>query len=197
MAEKKSDADVFSQSQGHVLVRLARQAIAEKLQLSAASISAEEVSDETLLANRGVFVTLHKHGELRGCIGSLTGSEPLLSGVQHFARCAAFEDYRFSPLQKDEFDQIDIEVSVLTEPAVLEFTDGDDLVKKLRPGIDGVIIKKGYASTTFLPQVWSQLPNPENFLLHLCGKAGLPGDSWRTGELEVSTYQVQYFAEKE
>ena len=75
-------------------------------------------------------------------------------------------------------------------------TDGDDLVNKLRPGIDGVIIKKGYASATFLPQVWSQLPNPENFLLHLCAKAGLPGDCWRTGELEVSTYQVQYFTEK-
>ena len=92
--------------------------------------------------------------------------------------------------------ELDIEVSILTEPLPLAYRDSQDLIRKLRVNVDGVIIRKGHASATFLPQVWEQLPRPENFLNHLCMKAGLPADAWKHSELEVLTYQVQYFEEK-
>jgi AmmeMemoRadiSam system protein A len=93
-------------------------------------------------------------------------------------------------------DRTQIEVSILTEPLPLAYQDSQDLIQKLRVNVDGVIIRKGHASATFLPQVWEQLPQPENFLNHLCMKAGLPADAWKDSELEVLTYQVQYFEEK-
>ena len=110
---------------------------------------------------------------------------------------AAFRDPRFPPLSRDELNRIKIEVSILTNPRPLEYKDAQDLLAKLRPGIDGVIIKKGFHEATFLPQVWEQLPRKEDFLTHLCLKAGLDGDAWRRGDLEVSTYQVQAFEEEE
>ena len=109
---------------------------------------------------------------------------------------AAFRDPRFSPLKLSELGEIDIEVSVLTEPAVLEYTDSQDLMERLRPGIDGVIIRQGFATATFLPQVWEQLPDKEEFLCQLCLKAGLSAHAWRKAGVEVLTYQVQYFGEK-
>jgi AmmeMemoRadiSam system protein A len=132
---------------------------------------------------------------LRGCIGSLTAVESISADVQHNAQNAAFHDPRFGPLTSSELDQVDIEVSILTRPARLAYTDGQDLLTKLRPGIDGVIIRKGSASATFLPQVWQQLPDKTDFLAHLCQKAGLSSNAWRSGKLEVKTYQVQYFEE--
>ncbi len=99
------------------------------------------------------------------------------------------------PLKPAELDRVDIEVSILTEPYPLEYRDSKDLLAKLRVNVDGVILRKGSASATFLPQVWEQLPRPEEFLSHLCMKAGLSADTWRESHLEVLTYQVQYFEE--
>jgi len=93
-------------------------------------------------------------------------------------------------------DRTEIEVSILTEPLLLEFLDCQDLIQNLHVNVDGVIIRKGHASATFLPQVWEQLPKPEEFLSHLCMKAGLASDAWKDPEVEVLTYQVQYFEEK-
>jgi len=95
-----------------------------------------------------------------------------------------------------ELANIVIEVSVLTAPQPLDFDGPEDLIRKLRPHIDGVIIEHGWNRATFLPQVWEQLPSPEEFLSHLCYKAGLPGNAWRWPDLEVSIYQVEEFAEK-
>jgi AmmeMemoRadiSam system protein A len=120
-----------------------------------------------------------------------------LDGVKRNAVNAAFHDPRFSPLSKDDLDRTEIEISILSEPQPLAFRDGQDLIKKLRAHVDGVIIRKGQASATFLPQVWEQLPAAEEFLTHLCRKAGLPSDAWQNPELEVLTYQVQYFEEKQ
>jgi len=94
-------------------------------------------------------------------------------------------------------ERTEIEVSILTKPQALAFRDGQDLIKKLRAHVDGVIIRKGHASATFLPQVWEQLPRAEDFLTHLCMKAGLPSDAWKNSELEVLTYRVQYFEENQ
>ena len=134
---------------------------------------------------------------MRGCIGNLTANEPLSEGVRRNAINAAFHDPRFPPLTDKELDEVDIEVSILTEPQPLDYVDGEDLLTRLRVDVDGVIIRKGHASATFLPQVWEQLPDPEEFLGHLCMKAGLSSDAWRQNKLDVLTYQVQYFEESE
>ena len=187
----------ISEEHGQELIALARQTIAERLNRdegppgpAAGSLEAPELQEK-----RGTFVTLKINGQLRGCMGCLTATETVLEGVQRNAINAAFNDPRFPALTPDELARADIEVSILTEPHVLEYSDGDDLAAKLRPHIDGVILQKGYSRATFLPQVWEQLPKTEDFLAHLCRKAGLPGEAWQSGELEVSTYQVQYFHE--
>ena len=145
----------------------------------------------------GTFVTITIEDNLRGCIGHIIPRETLVEGIMGNAVNAAFKDPRFLPLTKGEFENIEIEISVLTPPKELSYTNAEDLIKKLRPGVDGVIIKKKYHESTFLPQVWEQLPDKKEFLAHLCLKAGLTPDEWQKGELQVSTYQVQAFKEKE
>ena len=188
----------FDEKKGQILVKLARQTIGKELHHDAAETEsvAAALDDPDFKVNRGTFVTLHKNGQLRGCIGSLTAAEPLAESVRHNAINAAFRDPRFSPLSSDELEQVDIEVSILTEPKPLNYEDGEDLIAKLRKNVDGVILRKGYHTATFLPQVWDQLPNPRDFLSHLCRKAGLAPDAWQTTKLEVSTYKVEYFEEK-
>lgn len=196
MAGQAEKTTFLTDAQGQALVRLARQTIAAKLGRPVAAVAPELLADPALQTRHGTFVSLHLHGELRGCIGCMVAAEPLTDGVRRNALNAAFQDPRFSPLTADQLDEVDIEVSVLTDPAPLAYKDGADLVAKLRPNIDGVIIRKGHATATFLPQVWKQLPEPAAFLAHLCGKACLPMDAWRDGTLALSTYQVQYFSEK-
>ena len=145
---------------------------------------------------RGTFVTLTMDGALRGCIGHIIPQESLIEGVRENAINAAFRDPRFRPLSRQEWEKTKIEVSILTEPKSLAYADGEDLLKKLRPGVDGVILKKGYRQATFLPQVWDQLPDKKEFLTHLCLKAGLDGHAWKKDKLEVLVYQVQAFHEE-
>jgi AmmeMemoRadiSam system protein B/AmmeMemoRadiSam system protein A len=189
----------FSEAQGQVLVKLARKTIMDKLGVEPTDPVSEDLlsglKDEGFKIHCGTFVTLKIKGQLRGCIGSLTSTETVLEGINRNALNAAFHDPRFSPLSKDELPRTEIEVSILTKPQPLAFRDGQDLIKKLRAHIDGVIIRKGLARATFLPQVWEQLPRPEDFLSHLCMKAGLSAHAWENSELEVLTYQVQYFEE--
>lgn len=189
----------LTKDQGLVLVALARQTLMERFKLEIPAEQKrgleEQLKDEAFQARNGTFVTLKIGGRLRGCIGSLVGREPLVQGVRTNAINAAFHDPRFQPLTPKEFDQVIIEVSVLTDPKPLSYDNASDLIKKLQPNIDGVIIRKGFASATFLPQVWDQLPKAEVFLSHLCMKAGIQGDAWKQGDLEVETYQVQYFEE--
>jgi len=198
MKEKKISKHHLTQKLGQALIALARNSIAERI---AVNFQADEslddiLEDKRLKAKRGTFVTLNKKGSLRGCIGSLTASESIIESVKRNAINAAFHDYRFDPLTPTELDGIEIEVSILTEPEPLKYEDPADLIKKLKPGTDGVIIRHGASRATFLPQVWHQLPQPEDFLNHLCLKAGLTADAWLTSKPEVLIYQVQYFEEK-
>jgi len=125
------------------------------------------------LAEEGAcFVTLHKNKELRGCIGSLIAHRPLLEDIYHNAQAAAFSDPRFEPLAPEEFPFLELEVSVLTPPRLLRYEDYDDLLQKIHPRTDGLILRYGAHQGTFLPQVWEQLPNPKGFLEHLSYKAG-------------------------
>lgn len=188
----------ISKEDGILLLKLAKESIRqefEKEKVNRASLKAG-ASINVLEENRGVFVTLHKKGDLRGCIGNIEPVKTIFEGVVDNAKHAAFNDSRFNPLSQEELVDTTIEVSILTRPETLDYTDAKDLIKKLRPGIDGVIIKKQFKSATFLPQVWDQLKDPRSFLNHLCMKAGLPSDEWKSGRLSVSTYQVQVFEEE-
>jgi len=188
---------MLTEQQGDILLRLARMTMEAKLSIPETCHCADqELSLPDLQQKQGVFVTLHLDGMLRGCIGSLIGTESIIAGVRRHAINAAFHDYRFSPLSPEEAQAVRISVSVLSSPEKLRFKDADELLNLLRPGIDGVIISApGGAGATFLPQVWEQLPLPEMFLTHLCRKAGLVDDYWRGSDCVVETYQVQYFEE--
>ena len=141
------------------------------------------------------FVTLTISGNLRGCIGALEPYQPLAEDVREHAIAAALQDYLFPNVQPHELSQIEIEVSRLTIPVPLEYDTPEDLLGKLRPGIDGVLLRDGPRRATFLPQVWEKLPNPADFLDNLCYKMGAPSDLWRKKHLSVSIYQVEEFHE--
>lgn len=177
------------------MVTLARQTLEKHFDRNLSLTDDPHLSDQALQAACGTFVTLKKDNQLRGCIGSLTTRSPIVAGVRDNALNAAFHDPRFPSLEESELAQVQIEVSVLTEPVPLAYTDADDLTAKLRPGIDGVILRKGSASATFLPQVWDQLPQAEAFLSHLCMKAGMASDRWRAGGVSIEVYQAHYFEE--
>ena len=177
------------------LLKIARESIVKAVK-GEAKINLDLSTLPVLLQENGAsFVTITKAGNLRGCIGTLEAYQALALDVQEHAVAAALEDYRFPSLTTRELDEISIEISRLTQPEVFEYQSTDELLQGLRPGIDGVILKKGFHQSTFLPQVWEQLPGKEEFLTHLSLKAGLDGDAWRRGDLEVSVYQVQAFEE--
>jgi AmmeMemoRadiSam system protein A len=142
-----------------------------------------------------VFVTLTIDNQLRGCVGALEAYQPLIMDVREHAIAAALRDYRFAPVSVDEFEEIKIEISRLTTPVPLKYQGPEDLLEKIRPGIDGVIIKDGSRRATFLPQVWEKVPTPTAFLEHLCLKLGGPSDLWRQKKVEVLIYQVEEFHE--
>lgn len=135
---------------------------------------------------RGVFVTLEIEGELRGCIGNIEPVHPLWQAVQRNAHEAAFGDPRFPALTEDEFEKLDIEISILTVP---EKTS----VEQIEPSIDGVVVEQGGYKATYLPQVWDDIPEKEQFLSSLCLKAGLEPEAWKDDETVVYTYQVEKF----
>jgi len=141
------------------------------------------------------FVTLTKAGQLRGCIGSLEPYRSLADDAREHAVAAALNDYRFPRVQPEELLEIDIEISRLTAPQPLEYTNPDDLLAKIRPGIDGLVLRDGMRRATFLPQVWEKLPDPTTFLNQLCLKLGGAPDLWRNMQLDVEIYQVEEFHE--
>ena len=193
--EKMEKVKWLSEDEGKSLLEVARKTIKDRLfNLAGPQVDWKDVP-ETFQKKLGNFVTINIAGNLRGCIGHIIPRYPLLEGIRENAINAAFKDPRFPPLTKGEFDRIELEISILTPPKELPYTDAEDLLRKLRPGTDGLIIKKGFHEATFLPQVWDQLPKKEDFLSHLCLKAGLSSDSWKTEKLQVSTYQVQAFEE--
>ena len=198
---KNDSTACFTEKQGQLLIELARHTIVEKLTAKSDNNESDcqplGLNDQIFQAQCGTFVTLKIQGQLRGCIGNLTATESVLEGVKRNAINAAFHDPRFASLTAAELDQTDIEISILTIPQRLEYCDSQDLIHKLRVNVDGVILRKGKASATFLPQVWEQLPRPEDFLSHLCQKAGLSPDAWKRSKLEILTYQVQSFEEEQ
>lgn len=141
------------------------------------------------------FVTLTQRGNLRGCIGALEPYQPLAEDVREHAVAAALDDYRFPPVRPEELTEIEIEISRLTMPVPLEYSRSEELLQRLRPGVDGVILHDGIRRATFLPQVWEKIPNVETFLSQLCMKMGSSPDAWRHQKLSVEIYQVEEFHE--
>jgi len=138
------------------------------------------------------FVTLHKNGVLRGCIGALEAYQPLIKDIAEHAYSAAFQDPRFPALQKDEYEQLDIEISVLGKPELIIFKNEEDLLQQIRPEIDGLILEFGVNRGTFLPSVWEQLPDKKEFLNHLKIKAGLT-QQWWDNAVKISRYETFSF----
>jgi len=143
-----------------------------------------------LKEKRATFVTLTLNGNLRGCIGMLEACRPLVEDVAENAVSAAFHDPRFPPLSREEFDDLKISISVLSPPQEMIFSDEADLLEKIRPGIDGLILQEGFRKGTFLPSVWEELPETERFFEHLKLKAGLPAGYW-SDTLCVSRYTAE------
>ncbi|TAM46641.1 MAG: AmmeMemoRadiSam system protein A [Gammaproteobacteria bacterium] len=176
----------FAPEHRRTLLELAGSAIEKGLGGERLTVCATDYP-EPLRAPRATFVTLHVGGELRGCIGTLEVRRTLVEDVAHNARAAAFEDPRFPPLAPAEFGRLDIHISVLSAPEPVAFASEEDLLRQLRPRVDGLILQAGLRRGTFLPSVWEQLPEPREFLRHLKRKAGLPADYW-AADIRVSRY---------
>ena len=177
---------------GQTLLPIARAAIAQAL---GRALDAREDAP-WLLEHGACFVTLTQDGELRGCIGSLQAHRPLLSDVKANAVAAAFRDPRFMPLGEHELDVTQVEISLLTPTEPMDFSDETHALSLLRPGIDGVVFEYGHYRSTFLPQVWEQLPDVRDFMAQLKRKAGLPADFWAAG-VTLSRYGVSKWKESD
>jgi len=187
----------YSRVERQFLLSLARLTITEAV-VNGKLLQVDPATVPPRLAERkGCFVTLLKNGQLRGCIGNIMPTKMLYQAVVENAVMAALHDRRFTPVTRDELGQIVIEVSVLTVPQPLAFGSTDELLAKLRPGIDGVVLRVGEASATYLPQVWSQIPDKQEFLSKLSEKAGLAPDAWRGRDVQIEVYQDEAFRENE
>jgi len=178
-----------------ILLKLARQAMESAVHGTKLEPLDLKCLPESLRIHGATFVTLTKEGELRGCIGALEPQKALAEDVREHAIAAAQQDFRFPPVQSVELPMINIEISRLTAPQDLDYVSPQDLLTRLRPHVDGVIIWDSYNRATFLPQVWDKIPDAETFLSHLCLKMGASPDLWRRKTLRVQVYQVEEFHE--
>jgi AmmeMemoRadiSam system protein A len=180
-------------ARGRLLVRIARESLAEALGVGVAA----DYREPWLQEPGATFVTLTRWGKLRGCVGTVRAHRPLFDDVWLNARGSAFHDTRFPPVERDELSHLQVEVSLLSHPEPLPpFVREEEALAALRPGVDGVIFEAGSNRSTFLPQVWEQLPDPRDFLTHLKHKAGLPEDFWAP-DVRLQRYTVRKWVEGE
>lgn len=178
-------------SQGSVLLAIARESLAAAL-----GMGEESPREEPWLREPGAtFITLRQLGELRGCVGTIQAYRPLLEDVRGNARAAAFSDSRFPPVQPEEYASISLEVSLLSECEPFEVDCEEEALRQLRRGTDGVVFEFRGHRSTFLPQVWEQLPDPREFLAHLKRKSGLPASFWNE-DVRLWRYTVTKWCEE-
>jgi len=186
----------LSPEEQQTLLRLAREAMTRGVKGEKMPPLEISLLSARLREQGASFITLTVRGELRGCVGALEPYQSLAEDVREHAVAAALEDPRFHPVRERELSGIRVEVSRLTRPNPLAYKDADDLLSKLRPHVDGVILRDGtHRRVTFLPQVWEKIPDPAEFLNHLCQKMGLSENLWRSKYLDVFIYQVEEFHE--
>ena len=179
-------------NQGEILLPIARSSISEALgQPLEAAENAAWLQDKA-----ACFVTLTQQQQLRGCIGTLEAHRSLLEDVKSNARAAAFQDTRFTPLTAKELNFTEIEISLLSATQLIDFSNEQEALAQLRPGIDGVVFAYGNFRSTFLPQVWQQLPDTTDFVAHLKHKAGLSPAFW-ADEVKLSRYTVTKWREQD
>lgn len=187
----------FSRDQETLLLTLARKTIEQYLETGKPVEPGEEIGAHPILSiPRGVFVTLKKKGQLRGCIGDITSKLPFSKGVMTFAVKAATQDPRFKPVTREELDELDLSISVLEYPRRIKAAEPRQYLSMIKPGQDGVIIYHKGRSSTYLPQVWEQIPDPVQFLSQLCLKQGSPADCWLDPESVLFKYSAYEFGEK-
>lgn len=190
MGRLRSTTKPAAEVEGPELLAIARESIGEALGRRAAP----RRKASWLERSAASFVTLTRDGSLRGCVGSVRAYRSLYVDVRENAKAAAFADSRFRPLAVSELDLVRIEVSLLSPPEPLAAADEEEALERLRPHVDGVIFEAGRQRSTFLPQVWEQLPDPREFLAHLKAKAGLPFDFW-SEDVKLLRYEVTKWAE--
>jgi AmmeMemoRadiSam system protein A len=184
----------YTKSEQKFMLDLARNAISKHV--SNISLSINKQIPAKLQEKRACFVTLTKKGTLRGCIGHILAIKTLYEDIIENAKAAAFDDPRFAPVTNDELEDLTIEISVLTVPKPFLYATPNQLTAKLAKDKPGVILKSGPYQATFLPQVWEDLPSPEEFLSHLAIKAGLSADSWKN-TVEILAYGADVFKERD
>jgi len=187
--------DKLTSEEKQTLLVIARQSIESAVKGERSSGPDPALLTPRLKEQGASFVTLTVRGDLRGCIGTLEPYQSLADDVREHAIAAALQDPRFAPVGPNELNEINIEVSRLSVPYPLEYSTSEDLVQKLRPHVDGVILRDGMRRATFLPQVWEKIPDPAKFLDNLCYKMGAAPDTWKRKHLEVLIYQVEEFHE--
>ncbi|MGA2221549.1 MAG: AmmeMemoRadiSam system protein B [Verrucomicrobiia bacterium] len=187
----------FTTPERKLMLDLARRTLREVVTNGKLPDAAADAFPTSFTEKKGCFVTLTKRDQLRGCIGHIVPQEALYKAIMDNAQSAALHDPRFTPVRPDELDKIEIEVSVLTVPEPLAFSSPDDLLNKLQPHKDGVVLQIGGRGATYLPQVWEQIPDKVQFLNTLAEKAGCPPDAWRGRDVKVLIYHVEAFKESE
>ena len=187
--------DGLTPDQEGYLLKLARNTLEKNYADGSVKTMNPSTLDAKLTKITGAFVTLNKDGQLRGCIGHILPQKPLYQAVIENSLNAALKDSRFAPVTQDELQEIHIDISVLTPPEPLEFSSPEDLKRKLVPGRDGVVVKYHGRQSTFLPQVWDQLPDKDDFLSRLCTKQGSPADCWKKPDVKIDVYRAQVFEE--
>lgn len=178
------------------LLKLARRTLEDGVYGRIPAYYKDEDLSPRLLQNGVTFVTLTRKGVLRGCVGALDAYQPLVDDVCMHTLDAALHDNRFPPVSPEELPEISIGISLLTPSQQFAYDCPEDLVKCLRPGVDGVILQDGIRRATFLPQVWAKIPDPCIFLNLLCQKMGAPQNLWQRKKVKVFIYQVEEFHEE-
>lgn len=189
-------SNALTNEEKRILLKVAREALEHGVTGKSLPPLDRTILTPTLVEQGASFVTLTINTELRGCIGALEAYQPLVEDVREHAIAAAFEDPRFPPVESAELNRIRLEISRLTAPHPLEYSSAEDLIKKLKPHVNGVILKNGTRRATFLPQVWEKIPDPVEFLEHLCRKMGMNENAWRILPMDVLVYQVEEFQEE-
>lgn len=181
---------VMADQDKDTLLKIAQQSI--EYGLNADDILEVKPEDFTpaLREERATFVSLHLKGRLRGCIGVLEACRPLVVDVAHTAFAAAFMDRRFPPLKAAELKDLEIDISILTPLEPLSCTTEQELIRIIRPGTDGLLLEDKGSRGAFLPVMWKEIPQPEEFLRHLKVKAGLPTNYW-SNTIKVSRFTAE------
>ena len=185
----------LNRSEIELLLNLARETLANIVVGSALPKPDVGSLSPRLIERRSCFATLRNRGELRGCVGNLVATKPLFEAVMDSVSGAARRDSRFQPVKVEELDIIRIEISILSDPVVMPSESPDVLLGMLQPGRHGVLLRIGDRTSTFLPKVWDDIPDKEEFLSRLCAKAGLAPQAWRSQDARIAVYEAEVIEE--